>query len=54
MIPKSGNNSTRIENYWPISLMNIDSSNLNKILVSQVQMHIKRVIHQGREIKMVE
>lgn len=48
IIPKSDNNNTRIANYWPISLININSSNLNKILVSQVQKHIKRIRNQER------
>ena len=54
IIPKSDNNNTRIANSWPISLININSSNRNKILVSQVQKHIKRIINQGREAKMME
>lgn len=45
MIPNSGKGTTRKENYRPIYLINIDAQILNKILVNQIQLHIKRTVH---------
>ena len=48
LIPKPNKNTTKKKNFKPISLININTKILNKILTNRIQQHIKKLIHHNQ------
>ena len=48
LIQKPDKDNTQKENYRPISVMNIDTKVINKILANRIWQHIKKLIYHDQ------
>jgi hypothetical protein len=48
LIPKLDMDTSKKENYRPISLMNINAKMFNKIMANQILQHIRKKIHHDQ------